>query len=106
MWYLAGIEVVDGLHTLVVSMFMWTALAFVILLLRLYTRAVIVRQLGADDWLMALSMLTSIGTVVGGMYGEYCLTPFGTVAPSNRVQRSNMGWDSQSTWQSSRHFST
>jgi hypothetical protein len=105
MWYLAGIKVGDGLHTLVVSMFMWTALAFVILLLRLYTRAVIVRQLGADDWLMALSMLASIGTVIGGMYGEYCLTPE-TGALSNRVQRSNMGWDSQSAWQRSRHFST
>lgn len=70
-WYVGGTEVVYGLHTEVVLMVTSTSIAFVVLILRLYTRAVVVRKVGADDYLMAMAIVLSIATDVGGMYRRY-----------------------------------
>ncbi|KAB5517004.1 putative integral membrane protein [Coniochaeta sp. 2T2.1] len=40
-------------------MFLWTSLAFIILALRLYTRGIIIRRLGADDCLMVAAFLSN-----------------------------------------------
>lgn len=49
-------------------MFVSTVLALIVLGLRFYTRGVIVRQIGLDDWFMALAMLVSIGGVFAAMF--------------------------------------
>jgi uncharacterized membrane protein YqjE len=68
MWHVAGIEVVERNHALVFNMFFWAALAFLLLSLRLYTRAVIIRQIGADDYLMVGAMVASIAWIIGVIY--------------------------------------
>lgn len=97
MWHIAGIEVIDDLHPLVVLMLGWTALAFIVILLRIYTRAVLVRQLGADDWLMAMAMVLSIGTLVGAFYREDTYRRISKERDSSRLipwyQRSSMAWE-------------
>ena len=71
MWYIAGIEVVDANKTLVVMLFVWTALAFVAISLRLYTRVAILCYVGPDDYLMAAAFVAGIGYVGTSMLGEY-----------------------------------
>ncbi|KAF3761521.1 hypothetical protein M406DRAFT_220825, partial [Cryphonectria parasitica EP155] len=44
--------------SLVVNAFLWTTLALTIVILRLYTRAILVRALGWDDCLMAAAMVS------------------------------------------------
>lgn len=39
MWYLAGLQIVDRNYAMVVNAFLWTALALVTMIARLYTRA-------------------------------------------------------------------
>jgi hypothetical protein len=57
-WYIGGMVIVPRNHALVVNMFLWTSLAFIILVLRLYTRGVIIRRLGADDYLMVSAFVS------------------------------------------------
>lgn len=68
LWYIAGMEIVERNHALVFNMFFWTILAFVILMLRLYTRAVVIRHIGADDYLMVGALVASVAWVVGLMF--------------------------------------
>lgn len=51
--------VVDECHDLVVNAILWTALAFVAVGLRLFTRGFIVKRMGWDDYLMASAMVSS-----------------------------------------------
>lgn len=53
MWYIAGMPVVERNYALVVNMFLWTSLALLVICLRLYTRGLVVKRLGWDDWLMS-----------------------------------------------------
>jgi hypothetical protein len=52
-------EIVERNYALVVTMFLFTSLAFIILVARLYTRAIIVRRMGADDYLMVAAFVRS-----------------------------------------------
>ncbi|KAG6366958.1 hypothetical protein INS49_001139 [Diaporthe citri] len=61
-------QVVDECHDLVVNAILWTALAFVAVGLRLFTRGFIVKRMGWDDYLMASAMVCSIGFLVAAMY--------------------------------------
>lgn len=56
MWYIAGMPVVERNYALVANMFVWTSLALVVIFLRLYTRGVVVKRLGVDDWLMSAAL--------------------------------------------------
>ncbi|KAB5515525.1 putative integral membrane protein [Coniochaeta sp. 2T2.1] len=67
-WYIGGMIIVPRSYTLVVNMFLWTSLAFVILALRLYTRGIIIRRVGADDYLMVAAFITSIAFFFSVMY--------------------------------------
>ncbi|KAK2614529.1 hypothetical protein N8I77_001341 [Diaporthe amygdali] len=68
MWYLGTMPVVDVCHDLVVNAILWTALALVAVGLRLFTRGVIVKRMGWDDYLMAAAMICSVGFLVAVMY--------------------------------------
>lgn len=68
MWHVAGIEIVERNHALVFNMFFWASLAFLFLSLRLYTRAFVIRQIGADDYLMVGAMVASIAWIIGVIY--------------------------------------
>jgi hypothetical protein len=50
--------VVDECHDLVVNAILWTALALLAVGLRLFTRGVIVKRTGWDDYLMAAAMVS------------------------------------------------
>ena len=58
-WYIGDMEIVERNYALIVNMFLWTSLAFVILVLRLYTRAVLIRRVGADDYMMVAAFVSS-----------------------------------------------
>ncbi|KAF4634265.1 hypothetical protein G7Y89_g3845 [Cudoniella acicularis] len=67
MWYIGAIPIVPRNYALVVNMFLWTALALIAIIMRIFTRAVIVKRLGWDDWLMSGAMVFSLaflGTVI------------------------------------------
>ncbi|KAH6668463.1 hypothetical protein B0J14DRAFT_658374 [Halenospora varia] len=68
MWHLAGMPVVERNYALVVNSFGWTSLALVVICLRLFTRAIIVRGLGWDDWFMAGAFINSVGFLVAEMF--------------------------------------
>ena len=57
-WYIGGMEVVERNHALVVNSFFWTILAFIIVVLRLFTRGYVIKRIGPDDWLMAGAMVS------------------------------------------------
>lgn len=58
-WYIGGMVIVERNYALIVNMFLWTSLAFIILVLRLYTRAILIRRVGADDYLMVAAFVSS-----------------------------------------------
>ena len=58
MWHIGTMPVVDECHDLVVNAILWTALAFVAVCLRLFTRGFIVKRTGWDDYLMAAAMVS------------------------------------------------
>lgn len=58
MWHVGTMPVVDECHDLVVNAILWTALAFIAVGLRLFTRGLIVRRTGWDDYLMAAAMVS------------------------------------------------
>ena len=58
MWYVCDVPIVPRNNALVVNSFLWTALAFIFICMRLFTRAVIVKRLGWDDWLMTAAMVS------------------------------------------------
>lgn len=58
MWHVGNMPVVDECHDLVVNAILWTALAFVAVGLRLFTRGLIVKRTGWDDYLMAAAMVS------------------------------------------------
>jgi hypothetical protein len=54
MWYIADIPVVEANHGAVVTLFLFTVLAAVIVCLRLFVRIALLRYVGADDyWIIA-----------------------------------------------------
>ncbi|KAB5559607.1 putative integral membrane protein [Coniochaeta sp. 2T2.1] len=68
MWRVGGTEIVERNHALVVNLFIWASLAFVVVVLRLYTRAVVIRQVWADDYLMVGAYMASVAFFVAEMY--------------------------------------
>jgi hypothetical protein len=60
MWYIAGIPVIERNKALVVNEFFWTILALLIIIARFYTRAVLVKKVGGDDWLMLAAMVSLV----------------------------------------------
>lgn len=58
MWHVGTMPVVDECHDLVVNAILWTALAFIAVGLRLFTRGFIVKRTGWDDYLMAAAMVS------------------------------------------------
>ncbi|RYP27891.1 hypothetical protein DL767_007479 [Monosporascus sp. MG133] len=60
LWYVGGLAVVERNHPTVAALFFFTTLAFVMVCLRLFTRIVLVRNVGADDYLMTAAMVGSI----------------------------------------------
>lgn len=63
MWYLGTMQVVDNCHDLVVNAILWTALALVAVGLRLFTRGLIVKRTGWDDYLMAAAMVSCSSSI-------------------------------------------
>jgi hypothetical protein len=63
MWSIVGIPVVPRNHAMVVNTFLWTILALVVVGLRIYTRAVLVKKVGYDDWLMLSAMVRNISSL-------------------------------------------
>lgn len=70
MWYIAGMPVVERNYALVANSLLWTTLAFIVLMLRLFTRAFIVKRVGVDDYLMTGAMVcpTSLCTTLRETY--------------------------------------
>ncbi|RYO96259.1 hypothetical protein DL765_011640 [Monosporascus sp. GIB2] len=60
LWYVGGLPVVERNHPMVATLFFFTTLAFSVVCLRLFTRIVLVRNVGADDCLMVAAMVGSI----------------------------------------------
>jgi hypothetical protein len=58
MWYVGNIPIVPRNYALVVNSFLWTAITFIFICMRLFTRAAIVKNLWWDDWLMTAAMVS------------------------------------------------
>lgn len=57
MWNVGGVPVVPRNYGLIFSSFFFTTLAFVVVCMRTYTRAALVKNLGADDVLMVVALV-------------------------------------------------
>jgi len=57
MWYLGSTPIVERNHGLVVSLFLFITLAYIVVSMRVYTRFILVRNLGLDDMLMVLALV-------------------------------------------------
>ncbi len=57
MWYLGDTPIVDRNHGLVVSLFFFTSLSLIIVSLRIYARMRMIRNMGADDYLIIAAMV-------------------------------------------------
>ncbi|CAH0003930.1 unnamed protein product [Clonostachys byssicola] len=67
MWYFAGVPLVPQNRVWFITVFAFTCLAFVVVLMRLYSRVILTRLVGFEDWLIFLAMgfsIAYIGTVV------------------------------------------
>jgi hypothetical protein len=59
MWYLGSTPVVAENYGLVFTSFSFAMLALVVVGLRVYTRAFVVKRLGTDDYLMVVAMVST-----------------------------------------------
>lgn len=57
MWYIAGIPVVERIHGVVVSGFLFTTIATLCVSMRVFTRTVLIRNIGLDDYLMIVAVV-------------------------------------------------
>ncbi len=57
MWFVADIPIPDTVHGLVVSLFVFTSLAFVAVGMRVYTRVRLIKMMGVDDYLIVVAMV-------------------------------------------------
>jgi hypothetical protein len=56
--------VAEGARTAVAMLILFTSLSFMVVVARVYTRAVIVKNFGIDDWFMLVAMAASIAFVI------------------------------------------
>ncbi|KAH8894470.1 hypothetical protein GQ53DRAFT_839549 [Thozetella sp. PMI_491] len=68
MWHLGSTLVVERCHGLVVSLFIFTILAFLAVSLRVLARTYIVHSMGVDDYLITLAMTGSVVYLGATMY--------------------------------------
>lgn len=59
MWYIGTIPIVERNYGLVFSVFFFTSLAALVVGMRTYTRAFLVKNVGADDVLMIIALVRS-----------------------------------------------
>ncbi|TDZ33799.1 Satratoxin biosynthesis SC1 cluster protein 4 [Colletotrichum spinosum] len=64
MWDIGGVRVVPRNYGLVFSSFFFTIFASLVVGIRTYTRAILVKNLGADDALMVVALIGTIGYLV------------------------------------------
>lgn len=62
MWYFAGVLLVPQNRVWFVVIFVFTCLAFAVVLMRLYSRVILTRLVGFEDWLIFLSMVSNFST--------------------------------------------
>ncbi|KAK0628353.1 hypothetical protein B0T17DRAFT_614285 [Bombardia bombarda] len=60
MWHVAGIEVKPRNYDIIVLTFLFLTFAFIVVCLRLYARAFVIRNLGIDDYLIITATITAI----------------------------------------------
>ncbi|KAK3934548.1 hypothetical protein QBC46DRAFT_462564 [Diplogelasinospora grovesii] len=68
MWYLGSTPIVERNYGLVFSAFFFTTLAVVIIGVRVYTRVVLVRNVGLDDSLIVVALAGSLSYLTASMY--------------------------------------
>ena len=68
--YVAGIDVVERNHGLVISLFLFTVLAVTAVTMRLFTRLVLVRAVGVDDVFITIAALGTMGFLIAVMERE------------------------------------
>ncbi|KAH8659952.1 putative integral membrane protein [Xylariales sp. PMI_506] len=68
MWSIAGMPIIDRNHVMVVVGFLFTTLAVIVVSLRAYTRAVVIKLFGWDDILVCAAMGSSIGFFIAAMF--------------------------------------
>lgn len=62
MWYIGDIPIVEANHAMVVAGFVFSTLAFITISMRIYTRAVLVKNVGIDDVLVVVAYVRSVYT--------------------------------------------
>ncbi|KAG9256275.1 uncharacterized protein F5Z01DRAFT_503237 [Emericellopsis atlantica] len=65
--YVADIEIVPRNYGLVVSSFLFTTMALLAVIMRIYTRSALVQNVGADDVLIVLAALGTLGFLISVM---------------------------------------
>ena len=60
LWYVGDVRVVERSHALFFLEFFFTTLAVVTVSMRMFTRAVLVRNVGIDDVLMCFAVVSSL----------------------------------------------
>lgn len=60
MWYIGSIPIVENNHSTIATGFAFGTLAFLTISIRIYTRAILVKNLGIDDFLIVAAFLGSL----------------------------------------------
>ncbi|KAH7110956.1 hypothetical protein EDB81DRAFT_671724 [Dactylonectria macrodidyma] len=68
MWYIADIPIVERNHGLIISGFLFTTIAFIAVGLRIFTRTVLVSNMGLDDYVVIAAMLGSVAFLTGTLH--------------------------------------
>lgn len=78
MWYVGNIPIVEKNHSIVATGFAFSILAFLTISMRLYTRAVLVKNLGIDDFLIVAAFLGSLSYLTASIqrkHPKHCSRP-------------------------------
>lgn len=65
--YVADIDIVERNHGLVISLFVFTTLAVVAVIMRLFTRLILVRAIGTDDVFITIAAFGTLGFLISVM---------------------------------------
>jgi len=63
MWYIGNVPIIEANHPLIVAGFFFSTIAFITISIRIYTRAMLVKNVGADDVLVVVAYVCSMSVL-------------------------------------------
>lgn len=70
MWYIGNIPIVEANQAIIVAGFFFSTVAFITISMRIYTRAVLVKNVGIDDVLVVVAYVGSLSYLISSIQRE------------------------------------